>query len=176
MANESNNHPEKEDVSDHVVLPDTDDILLAWEADEFLHHDRTVVWYIMALIGIVLLIFYAIVTAAWSMAIAVALMGGVLYLYSHEAPTTRPIIITKLGVHFGHKYYSYHQLKSFWFINEPNYQALVLEVADKLNSQLMIQLHGQDMSEIRDVLLKELPEDEGKEESLIDRFGRFLKI
>lgn len=159
-----------------VVRPNPDDILISWQANEYLHHERSVLWYLIGFTVILLLVLYGIFSSAWTMVIAVALMGAVVYLYSHEIPKVQDIVITKLGVHFGNKYYSYHQLSSFWIINEANYKAVVLDRATQFGEQIVILLPAQNVSEIRDVLLASLPENEGKEEHIWDKLGRILKI
>ena len=157
------------------LKPHPNDILFTWIADEYLHHERTVLWYITSFIVTILLIFYAVITSAWTMAVAVALMGAVVYLYSHEPPKLKEIVLTKLGIHFGHKYFPYHELDSFWIINEPNYKALVIKEVNR-SEEIIILLPFDSVSEIRDILMTELPENEGKKETIINHLGRLLKI
>lgn len=158
--------------------PKADDILMSWQAHEYFNQERSFGWYIGGFICFVLLIVYAVITAAWTMAVAVGLMGAVVYLYAHERPEITDVYITKLGIHFRKYFYPYRELRSFWFISdtERNYHALVIESVDPKLFSVSIQVQVEDISDIRDVLLRELPEDTEKKESGIDRIARILKI
>jgi len=158
-----------------ILKPQPKDVLFTWVADEYLHHEHTVLWYIMGFVITALLVFYAVITSAWTMAVAVALMGAVVYLYSHEPPELKEIVITKLGIHFGHKYFPFHKLASFWIVNEHDYKALILEEVNR-SEEIIILLPSDSVSAIRDILIKELPEKEGQSDGFSNKLGRILKI
>jgi hypothetical protein len=156
--------------------PNPEDILMSWESREYYYAERSPAWYVGGLIVFALLLAYAVLTGSWTMAIAVGLMGAVIYLYSHEKPALSEVFVTKLGVHFRKYFYPYREIKSFWFVDDANYSALVLELEDNVKDSVKIEIYPEDMADIRDILMREISEDTQKKESGIDKMARTLKL
>lgn len=151
-------------------------VLLEWDSWEYLYHNRGVGWYIIAGFIAAALIAYALITQAWTMAVVIALLAGVVYLYAHEPPKLKHVMITKLGVHTGDEIYPFSHLSSFWFIIEHDIEAVCFETLGLGRDVIVIQLGGQDPVKIRKVLLPEIPEAVGRVESALDKLTRFLKL
>lgn len=159
-----------------IMIPKDEDILLEWDTLEYIHHERGLGWYITGAIITLGLLIYSILFQEWSMAITIALLAAVIYLYSHEVPKPHTIYVTKLGVHVGIKFFSYSQIRAFWLVLEPGYQALYLEIVIRTPEVIVMELANQDPAELRRILSQNIPEAQGREELFLSKLGRVFKI
>ena len=151
--------------------------LFSWTSKESVAHERGLAWHVAGGIIATLVIVYAVLyEQSWTMAAAIALLSAVVFLYSHEKPRELKAEITDLGVHFRGELYRYKQIKSFWFIIEDDYQALGFNVAERWLKTIIIQVKADDIDKIRKLLSQVLPEDTDRKESLIEYWGRKLKL
>ena len=152
-------------------------VILEWEAPEFIKHEKGIFWFILAAFAIAGLVFYAIRTDSLSMAIAFIVLAGV-YMISHRTnPGTISIKITTLGIQAGKQKIPYNKLKAFWIIyHPPKVKTLKLLTTDRFMTELNLQLDGQAPGAVREQLLKEIPEYEGRGEHFVDALIRSLKL
>jgi hypothetical protein len=150
--------------------------LLAWEAAEYVHYEKSRTWYLVAGVITILLIAFWIFSEDYIPAVAVALLAGVVYLYSHELPSIQQIVVNRLGIAVGDKFYPFVSVKSFWMIIDQNVRQLNIETTGKLGQTVTIQLGSVDPILVRKTLAVEIPEASGREESMLDRLARALKL
>ena len=168
--------PDTEGLDEAGEFVDDHPIHIEWDALEFMHHERGAMWYLIGGIIAALMVVYAVITQAWTMAIVIAMLAGVVYLYSHETPKVQRISISRLGIHVGRNNYHYSNIESFWVIFESDVQTLNLKLAGKMGNVEVIQLSEQDPIALREVLSQYILEEEGKEENFVDKVGRWMKI
>jgi len=149
---------------------------LSWRAPEFIHHEKGTLWFIIATIAAFALIINAILNKQWTTAIVFALLLGVVYLLVHEKPQLRTTIISNLGIHIGHRFFPYADIKSFWLIYHEGAQTFNFQVHGTWGAVVTTQLGNQDPAQIRALLRSEVAEEENKYEPLLDKLSRWLKI
>ncbi|MDP2624647.1 MAG: hypothetical protein Q8P27_00500, partial [Candidatus Peregrinibacteria bacterium] len=76
-------------------------ILVRWTAQEYVKHSRGKVWFFVAAIFTALLVFYAMQTRSWTMAVGFIVLAGVYYLSNHHDPQKIEVIITDFGIQVG---------------------------------------------------------------------------
>ena len=151
--------------------------LIQWEAPEFIKYERSTRWYIIAGIVILSLITYGIATGSASMAIVFILLGGVFFLTHNHEPKMMNVEVTELGIKYGQYFYAYNNIASFWILYHPPYvQTLNIQTAGKGAKRIKIELNNQNPVELRKLLSKEVPEEEGGSESVTDGIIRLLKL
>ena len=107
-----------------------------------------------------------------------ALVFAAVYLFTHEyhPPKNIPVEISDMGIRIGHMFFPYSHIKAFWIIYKHDWKTLNLRVAKGWFSDFAIHLNGVDPVEIRNYLVGQVPEWEGKEEQLGDIILRLLKL
>jgi len=154
-----------------------EETVLRWTAPEFIQHAKGKVWFGVAGVIIVLLVLYAIRTSSWTMAVAFIVLAGVYYLSHHREPGTVEIKITTIGIRVGRKRIPFNQIKAFWIIyHPPGIKVLKLLTTDTFMAEVTIQLDGQAPGPVREYLLDQIPEYEGKGESLTEILIRLLRL
>ena len=151
--------------------------LLTWTAPEFIKHSKTEKWFYVAGFLVVLLVLYALWSGSWTMAIAFIVLAGVYYISHHKDPGEMTISLNHFGVKIGNRQIPYNQIKAFWIIyHPPHVKTLKLLTTDKWMSEMTIQLENQPPGEVRTILMKHVPEYEGKGESFVDTLIRLAKL
>ena len=152
-------------------------ILLEWTAPEFIQHPKGRLWFLLATVVIFALVMDAIWTGSWTMAIAFIMLAGVYTLSHHRAPVQVKIKITNFDIQVGGRSIPYSDIKAFWILyRPPRLKILKLLTSDKFMSELSLQLDGQTPGPVREVLLKHIPEYEGRRESFVEWLIRMFKL
>jgi len=154
-----------------------DRVVIAWQAPEYIQHHRGKRWYIAALIIVILIAAVSIITDNLTLALAILAFAGVYYyLQTHHPPKNIEIRLTEMGIYVGDRFFPYSNIKSFWIIYHDGVKTLNLRITRHYHSDIIIQFDGQDPVAVRQYLVGQIPEWEGKEESLSDIFIRLLKL
>lgn len=159
---------EKNAFHDHVI---------SWEAPEYVKHEKTLLWFIIAAIMAILLIIYAAIVSNWTMIIAIVVVSAI-YVWMHgQAPRHVKIMISKTGIKFGDKEIPYQNIARFWIIyNPPHVKTLNIKSNSRFYPDLAIELGDQDPAELRTFLCAHVREEEGKVEHFSDTLVRIFKL
>lgn len=152
-------------------------VIISWTAPEYIQHKKSRKWYavagIISLIGVIVSIFTDNIT----LALAIIVLAGVYYyIQTHHPPKMITIKITEMGIYVGDMFFPYSHIRAFWIIYGNGARTLNLSVAKRYHSDVVIQFDGQDPVQVRNYLVGQIPEWEGKEESFTDILFRKLKI
>ena len=162
---------------DHV-FPDFDKPAFSWIAPELLQRPKTVKWWVIAGIILVVAVIVEALVSNWTMLMATVVFGLVYtYLHMFHPPLYVKINISELGVKLGHKRILYEEIECFWIIyNPPQVKQLYIRIKDKLITDLVIELEDQNPEAIRRFLEQYLVEVIGKRENFTDVLLRMLKL
>ncbi|MBU0646558.1 hypothetical protein KJ611_03780 [Patescibacteria group bacterium] len=152
--------------------------LLDWEVDEFMKHDRSPAWYIVAAVIGLSLIIYAVATANFLFAVIMLMIGIIILISSFTEPNAIEVFITTMGVVVGDSFYEYKDIKDFAVIYEPpEVNLLYLNFKSPWQPVMAIPLKELDPNTVREILLNYLAEDlEQEEERLTDVLRRLYKL
>lgn len=152
-------------------------VVLAWTASEYIQHKKSARWYLGAAIFLLLMLVWGIYGGNWSMILALLVFGAVYeYLHAHHPPKQIKIKISELGVSAGEMFYPFSHIQAFWIIYQHGLKTLNLRVSKHFFSDIIIQLEEEDPVKVRQYLVGQIPEWEGKEEKLSDQILRLLKL
>lgn len=158
------------------LLPEhSRDVLIHWKAREFEEPVRSRKWHLFAALILILIIAFAIYMDAMVMAITFILIGIVGYVYMGKAPRVLNFMITYDGILAGKELYNFKTLKSFWIFYEENLKVISIHTDGYLSPYVHIPLADQDPVEIREILIKYVPEEE-HEWTILDRLEKLIKI
>jgi len=152
------------------------DYLLSWEAPEFIYHEKSTLWYILAGVALLALIGGSIFMKEW-LAVAVFIILGIfIFRYAEVKPKNIEVGLTNIGVKIGEVFYPFNKLKSFWLVYEPPIKTLNLETTKRFSPLITIQLENSDPFLVKNILKEHLLEEPERTEDLIDKFSRFLRF
>ncbi len=149
--------------------------LFSWSAPEFATFEKTKWWYAVSIIAIVLLVGVSLWLKSVLGAILFILVGVLLFVFSTRKPLEHSVELLDSGIVVDGQMYPYANIASFWIFYEPNFQELSLRMQRTFTPVVRVQLAEIDPVEVRELLLRFLPEIE-EDEPLIDILARRLKI
>lgn len=149
----------------------------AWIAPEYVKHEKGAYWYVLSGAIAFLLVLWGLFYDAWTLSLVITVFCGVYYLHHFEHPRDVDVVISEMSIKVGRKIIPFRNIRAFWIYYLPGHiETLNLLTTDALFPEISIQLNGQDPVPLRNYLLKQIPEWEGKEESLMEAILRLLKI
>lgn len=151
------------------------DILYTWEIDEYLHHERTRMWYVLFFALTAVLTFYALFTANFLFLFIVLMAAAILLLQHNRAPRRLKVELSREGLRIGQEQHFWNKMDYFWIVDEPEVKSLYFETKETLKPHLCVSLRGQNIEKIRS-LLKPFLKEEPQEEPLSDILSRLLGV
>lgn len=154
-----------------------DQALFRWYAPEFLRFHRGWLWFLIAAIVDGSLIAYGVLTGSWTM-VLVFIVVPVVYLMEHmQKPKEVEVVISPFGIKFGAIKVPYSHIRRFWILHEPPHlDELHILTDNKWHPEVTIPLMGVDPTVLRQYLMTQVPEWEGKQVTLLDAIVRLLRL
>ena len=154
------------------------DVLIAWEVDEYPAHERSLWWYLIAGMIALGLIVYAIASANFIFAIIMLMIGVIVVVSAMKAPDRVRIAVTSNGIAVDNAFYAYPQVKDFSLVyRPPDAKWLYVDFESAWNPLLAIPLEEVDPNEVRRHLLPYCIENLTRtEERFVDIFRRKYKL
>ncbi len=157
---------------------------ICWEAAEFHYYPKNKYWIMGIGIMILGLIFLFIAVAQYLhydlslpdylFMVSLAMMIIIFGQYGHIEPKRYAAELRQDGMLTRGKLYSYESFKSFWIIENPTPIAYFEPV--KIGLPVVVLLDDQDVEEIRNYLLRYLPEHPTATEHITDKLNHFLRF
>lgn len=159
-----------------TLSPAYGDILLNWREPEHDNFELGPRSRLIALVGLILIVAWALYTDSPLMAITFILIGIIGYLLEHQTPRTLDFALTTRGVLAGRNFYPYETLESFHiYEEEPFLDTLSLHTDGDLISHVHIPLVTIPNQEVYDILAGFVPELP-HEPNLVDSIEKLLHI
>lgn len=121
--------PDQSDATDDMTtddLPD-DEILIRWQALEYMQHQHEPIWYVGFGAAVLILIAVAIfVFKSPTFAVLVPVMAVALALYVRRPPATIDYTVSRKGIHVNDRLYTFDQFKSFSVVRQETTNHVVL--------------------------------------------------
>ena len=156
--------------------------LLAWEAPEYFHYDRTNDWYWWTGLVAILLIAFALWQGSFLFAILILVGWFTVVLYAIRPPQIVICKLTEKGVLVksphsdGIKMYPWAELKSYWIFYRPPIHAELSIISKKtLMTHIKLPLGEVSPDKVKNIVKQYLAEEEQKE-SLIDNLSQLAKF
>ncbi|MBU1992408.1 hypothetical protein KKG51_01780, partial [Patescibacteria group bacterium] len=139
--------------------------------------DKGTAWFVVAFMASGLLIYYGFANGAWSFSLAIIAAMIAYGVHLKQKPRKVKIKISKMGITLGKIKVPFSHMRTFWITYHPPFmKTLTIRTTDVWLSDLTIQLEDQDPVEIREFLVKQIPEWEGKQIGFFDSLARFFKL
>lgn len=160
-------------------LTDFKDDIIGWEVHEYEKHERSRLWYFIAVSIAFLLLLYSFFTSNFLFAFIIVLASLVFVMHEGQIPGIVKISLTDEGVVVGRKFYDYDEIKNFTVIYKPRLETknIYFEFKNVFRHRLSVPLEKMDPIVIRENLLKYLPENhERTDPPLSEGLAKLFKL
>jgi len=178
-SNEAQQPPELTDeqrkVVQELVKPQ---IYLEWITPAYRQTEKSKGWYLVMGLIVLTFVLYGMLSgdaSGWIVSITFLILAAVYYLGELKAVPALKVEVSQLGVKYGSRFYRYDQLKSFWILNEDNARYIHLLIR-KGGSMNIIVPEETNIAQLREYLLLQIPEEEGREETFSEQLIRNLGL
>lgn len=164
-------NPEPQDAD-----PNDDTALLRWQATEYIHHERTGLWY--AALGLVVVVFIALAIFVFNsitFAILIPVMLVALVVYVRRPPSILNYTLSRKGLHINDRLYTYDQFKAFGVITHEGAHSVVLLPRKRFQVSQTVYFPEEVGESLVDMIAARLPMQE-VELDAIDKLLKRLRI
>lgn len=100
---------------------------LAWEASEYVHHEKTFLWFFLALVvAVALLAVSILLLRSWSFSALIVVLTIGMFVFSRRPPHTVQYQLSAQGIQINDKQLSFHEFRSFGVVQEGGLYAIRL--------------------------------------------------
>ncbi len=146
-----------------------------WQASEYLHHDKTPMWY-MVLGGITLaLVVGMVVFKQWFSIPVIVVMAAALAVYGAKKPRTLNYAVDNHGITIEGKFHPFTNFRSFAVIQDVAWHMIDLEPTQRLMPRLTVLFDSDDFQPVVSQLAAQLPEVD-RAPDWTERLARYLKF
>ena len=175
LAQESPDQPDTTNDMTADDLPD-DEILIRWQALEYMQHQHEPIWYIGFGATVLILIAVAIfVFKSPTFAVLVPVMAVALALYVRRPPATIDYTVSRKGIHVNDRLYTFDQFKSFSVVRQETTNHVVLIPRKRFQLGQNIYFPTEIGEKLVDMLAARLPMKEASPD-IIDKLLAKLRL
>ena len=151
--------------------------LLSWEGQSFDRGEIGLNWYLFASLIIIGLIGFFIWRQDWFSVGITIIVSAVLFWYVHSSnPEQVSYKVTALGIYLNERFYPYSEIHSFWFVYNQSVKKLNVVFVKKYLPALQLDVTNVDPVILKTILLRRIPEQEKRDESMTDKLVRMLRL
>ena len=175
LAQESPDQPDTTNDMTADDLPD-DEILIRWQALEYMQHQHEPIWYVGFGATVLILIAVAIfVFKSPTFAVLVPVMAVALALYVRRPPATIDYTVSRKGIHVNDRLYTFDQFKSFSVVRQETTNHVVLIPRKRFQLGQNIYFPTEIGEKLVDMLAARLPMKEASPD-IIDKLLAKLRL
>jgi hypothetical protein len=157
----------------------TQENIINWKIPEYDSPQRNKRWYIIAIVVILAILTYSVMTANYLFTF-IMLIGSIMLFYfdQREAPMI-DFILEEEGVVIGTKFYDYDEIKNFSIVYKPkeDIKNIYLTFNNNLRNRIAIPLIDKDPLIVRRYMLQYLDEDlDRNHEPVSESIAKILKL
>ena len=163
--------PEPEDIIEEVPAVAG----FAWQASEFIHHDKGKAWY--GLLGLVVLALLAVAyfTRQWLSIVVFVVMAIAVIVYAKKPPRTLTYELSANGIAIDGHDYPFGQFRSFAVMPDLSWHAIDLEPTQRFMPRLTVLFESDDLDAVVGHMSQYLPRVD-RQPDAIERLTRYLRF
>lgn len=150
--------------------------IVRWQAYEYIHREKNVLWYVVFAVVTVLLIMTALfLLHSFTFVILIPVMAAALLVYNRRPAHPLDYTLSRQGLHVGDRLYGFGEFKSFTVIHGDDEYSIMLVPVKRFRPGVSIYFPEDSGEAIVDALAARLPMEEAHLD-VIDRVIRKLRI
>lgn len=147
--------------------PSGADGYISWTASEFIEHSKSLVWYLILILGAVIV---AGLVWLWTRdtitAVTIVVVAVVLAIMGAKKPRDQQYKLDSKGVYIGGRFSPYNEFKSFTLIKRGAFYSLVFTPLKRFGLYKSVYFDPADEEKIMAILTSYLPMEESKRDLL----------
>ena len=146
-----------------------------WEASEYVHHHKGATWYVVLVIGIILLCIGAALAHYWLAIGAFLAMGAAIFVYGGKPPRTLTYELSRDGIVIDGKALPYEQFRAYGVLKDIEWHTIDLEPVKRFAPRISILFKVEDLDTITDHLDLHLPRTD-RDPDIIENLSSYLRF
>jgi len=170
--------PEGYEEGTHILPEDTqDNPPVTWTAEEYIHLDRSPVWFILfAVIVLGLIAVDVFLLKSWTFSALVIVMAVALIIYIRRPPRTLTYALSpRQGLYVGERLYRFDEFKAFGLVKEDTHHSILLIPRKRFAPGVSVFFPDEAGERIVDILGTQLPMENLKLD-VVDTLVRKLRL
>jgi hypothetical protein len=152
-------------------------VLLSWDGFTFERGEIGIKWYAVASIITIALVGFFIWKQDWFSVVITLIVSAVLFWYvRYSKPEKVSYKVTALGLYINDRLYPFSEIHSFWLVYNQAVKKLNVVFTRKYLPAVQLDVNNIDPVILKTVLLRRIPEQEKRTESLVDMLVRKLGL
>lgn len=147
----------------------------AWEASEYVHHDKSASWYVWLWIAVALICAGLGLLQQWLSIAVIVVMAVAIVMYSRKQPRVLKYELDDHGITIDGKLTRYNLYKSYSIQKQIGWQEVDLEPSQRFSPRLTLLGEDETLPHIESILSQHLPRVD-REPDFIERASRYLKF
>lgn len=132
--------------------------LIRWEAQEHIHREKSVFWYVVfGLVVVVLMAVAFFLMQSWSFAVLVPVMAAALFLYVQRPPAVNQYTLSRKGLHINDKLYPFDSFKEFGLVKDDDEHSVMLVPRKRFHAGVTVYFPEEVGEPLVDMLAARLP-------------------
>lgn len=148
---------------------------IQWEASEYIHHEKGVLWFVVLGAITVVLGGVAIWLQAWTFLALLLVMVIALVVYANRPPRTLHYSLSQNGLTIDNRQYQYEEFKAFGIQHDGAFYSVVLIPTKRFMPAVNMFFDEKDGEEIVDILGSHLPMQK-MEPDMLDQLFKKLRF
>jgi hypothetical protein len=168
--------PEEEQVPLPEDVPPQDEQPVHWQANEYIHHEKDAVWFIVfTLVVLGLIAFSIFVIQSITFTILIPVMAAALIVYSRRPPRLIDYTLSSKGLHVNDRLYPFTEFKGFGVIRDGKEYSIMLIPIKRFKPGVSVYFPEEAGEAIVDILGTRLPMQK-LHLDIVDKIIRKLRI
>ena len=148
---------------------------VAWQAAEFIHHEKTAIWYVISGVVLLILVAFSIYMQAYTFTAVLVVIAVVIGIYTRRPPHTINYALSEDGLSIDSALHRYEEFKSFGIIRDGEEFSVMLIPRKRFQPGITVYFPEEAGEDIVDVLGARLPMRDLKLD-VVDKIVRKLRL
>lgn len=148
---------------------------VSWQAKEFIHREKTAIWYVAFVVILLVLGGISIWTKGYTFTLLLVVIAVVLIIYIRRGPRTMTYTLSEEGLTVDNMLHRYDDFKSFGIIRDGEEFSVMLIPRKRFQPGITVYFPEEAGEDIVDALGSRLPMRDLKLD-VVDRIVRFLRL
>ena len=167
--------PAPEPAAPSETKPVDPSLSFAWEASEYVFHEKSFLWYIALWVVAAVLCGGLGLLHQWLSIVVVVVMALVVMMYSRKEPRTLSYVLDGQGISIGGQLSPYRLFRSYSVHPELSWQEIDLEPARRFAPRLTLLCEQDNFDEIDKILTQHLPRLD-RDPDWVEQLTRYIKF
>ncbi|MEO5950710.1 MAG: hypothetical protein ABIQ04_04645 [Candidatus Saccharimonadales bacterium] len=173
---DENDAPDQYEEDDEQLQVNNASQPVHWQANEYIHHDKSTGWFVVfGLIILGLVLFAIFVLQSITFAFLIPVMGAALFVYTKRPPRVLDYTLSAKGLYINDQLYAFNEFKGFGIIKDGGEYSIMLIPVKRFRLGVSVYFPEEAGEAIVDMLGLRLPIQELSLD-IVDRVTRKLRI